>query len=135
MNLHEFNDSYLNILLEKISKEKKNVFLLGDFNVDLLKYDKHAGTNKFIDSFSSYMYFPYILHPTRVTGPSQTMIDNIFLNYVSKEAVCVNRTSTISDHLPQALFILSMFSDNPATKSSIFERNWKNFSQAEFLMD
>ena len=50
MNLNEFNDNYLNILLQKISKEKKNVFLLGDFNVDLLKYDKNAGTNEFIDS-------------------------------------------------------------------------------------
>ena len=68
MNLNEFNDNYLNILLQKISKEKKNAFLLGDFNVDLLKYDKHAGTNEFIDSLSSYMYLPYILHPTRVTG-------------------------------------------------------------------
>ena len=37
MNLNEFNNNYLNILLQKISKEKK--FLLGDFNVDLLKYD------------------------------------------------------------------------------------------------
>ena len=57
MNLNEFNDNYLNILLQKISKEKKNVFLLGDFNVDLLKYHKHAGTNEFTDSLSSYMYF------------------------------------------------------------------------------
>ena len=32
MNLNEFSDNYLNILLQKISKEKKNVFLLGDFN-------------------------------------------------------------------------------------------------------
>ena len=46
MNLNEFNDNYLN----------------------LLKYDKHPGTNEFIDSLSSCMYLPYILHPTRVTG-------------------------------------------------------------------
>ena len=81
------------------------------------------------------MYLPYILHPTRVTGHSQTIIDNIFSNYVSKEAVCGNLTSTISDHLPQVLFILSMFSDNPTTKSNIFERRWKNVNQAEFVMD
>ena len=135
MNLNEFNDNYLNILLQKILKEKKNVFLLGDFNVDLSKYDKHAGTDEFIDSLSSYMYLPYILHPTRVTGHLQTIIDNIFSNYVSKEAVCGNLTSAISDHLPQVLFIPSMFSDNPATKSNIFERSWKNFNQAEFAMD
>ena len=91
-NLNEFNISYLNISLQKISKENKNVFLLADFNVALLKYDKHAGTNKFIDTFSSYMYLPYILHPTRVTGHSQTIIDSIFSNYVSKEAVYSNLT-------------------------------------------
>ena len=135
MNLDEFNDNHLNILLQKISKEKKNVFLLGDFNVDLLKYDKHAGTNEFIDSLSSYMYLPYILHPTRVTSHSQTIIDNIFSDYVSNEAVSGNLTSTISDHLPQVLFIPSVFSDNPATKSNIFERSWKNLNQAEFVMD
>ena len=28
-----------------------------------------------------------------------------------------------------------MFSDNPATKSKIFERSWKNFNQVEFVMD
>ena len=49
MDLDELNDNYLNTLLDKISKENKSVFLLGDFNVDLLKYDKHAPTNEFLD--------------------------------------------------------------------------------------
>ena len=67
------------------------------------------------------MYLPYILHPTRVTGHLQTIIDNIFSNYVSKEALCGNLTSTISHNLPQVLFVPSMFSDNPDKKSNIFE--------------
>ena len=79
------------------------------------------------------MYLPYILHLTRVTGHSQTIIDYIF--YVSKDALCGNLTSTISDHLPQILFIPSIFSDNPNTKPNIFERSWTNFNQAEFVMD
>ena len=45
------------------------------------------------------------------------------------------KLSTISDYLPQVLFIPSIFLDNPATKSNIFERIWKNFIQAEFVMD
>ena len=81
------------------------------------------------------MYLPYILHPTRVTRHSQTIIDNIFSNYVSKEAVSDNLTSTVSDHLPEVLFIPSMFSDNSATKSNIFERIWTNFNQTEFVME
>ena len=28
-----------------------------------------------------------------------------------------------------------MFSNNPDTKSNIFKRSWKNFNQAEFVMD
>ena len=33
------------------------------------------------------MYLPYILHPTRVTGHSQTRIDKVFSNYVPEKAV------------------------------------------------
>ena len=62
--------------------------------------------NEFIDSLSSYMYFPYILHPTRATGHWKTIIDNILSTYVLKEAVHGNLTSTISNHLPQ--FYLSL---------------------------
>ena len=39
MDLFEFIHYYLNPLLEKLAKEQKTVFLLGDFNVDLLKYE------------------------------------------------------------------------------------------------
>ena len=37
MDLKEFNCYYLNPLPEKLAKEQKTLFLLGDFNVDLLK--------------------------------------------------------------------------------------------------
>ena len=72
---------------------------------------------------------------TRVTGHSQTIIDNIFSYYVSKEPLCSNQTSTISDHLLQDLFIPSTFLDNSDTKSNTFEKSWTNFNQAEFVMD
>ena len=105
MDLNEFNDKYVNKLLDNITKENKTTFLLGDFNIDLLKYDSHTSTNEFLDSLSSNMVLPYILHPTRVTGHSKTLIDNIFSNHISKETICGNLTSTISDHLPQFLIV------------------------------
>ena len=121
MNLNVFNDIYWNIPLQKIWKEKKNVFFFGDFNLDLLKYDKHAGTNEFLNSLSSYMLLPFVLNPTRVTGHSQTITDNRFSNYISKEAVCGNLIFTVSDHPLQVLFMPSMFSENAATKSTILK--------------
>ena len=49
MNINEFKDDYLNELLDKLIKENKNMFLLGDFNINLLNYDIHPPTNEFLD--------------------------------------------------------------------------------------
>ena len=38
MDLTDFNCNYLNRLSENISKEQQSIFLLGDFNVNLLNY-------------------------------------------------------------------------------------------------
>ena len=57
MDLTDFNSNYLNNLLEKISKEQKSVFLLGDFNINLLNYNVHNPTNGFLDSLASNSFF------------------------------------------------------------------------------
>ena len=45
MHLNEFVDYYINNLLDKLSKENKTVFHLGDFNTDSLNYDQHSFSN------------------------------------------------------------------------------------------
>ena len=47
MDLTDFNCNYLNKLLQNISKEQQSIFLLGDFNVNLLSYNEHNQTNEF----------------------------------------------------------------------------------------
>ena len=44
MYLIDFNSNYLN-KLENISKEQNPIFLLGDFDVNLLNYNEHNPTN------------------------------------------------------------------------------------------
>ena len=83
MSFSEFNDYYLNNLLDKLSTENKTVSLLGDFNMDLLIYDKHSLTNEFLDSLSSHMLLPHIVQPTRVQNNSKTLIDNIYSNVIT----------------------------------------------------
>ena len=75
MDLTDFNCNYLNKPLENISKEKKSVFLLEDFNVNLLNYNEHNHTNKFLDSLVSDSFIPLILQPTRITSHSNDLID------------------------------------------------------------
>ena len=49
-----FNDHYLNPSLENLSKEQnKKIFLLGDFNIDLLSFDTSHYINEFLDNITS----------------------------------------------------------------------------------
>ena len=50
MDVTDFNNNFLNNLLKKINQEQKKVFLLGDFNIDLMHYNEHKPTNEFLDS-------------------------------------------------------------------------------------
>ena len=100
MDVTDFNQNYLNGLLDKISKEEKNIFLLGDFNINLLNYNEHRPTNDFLDSLASSSLLPYILQPTRLTCHSNTLINNIFCNLTTHEVMSGNTTATISYHKP-----------------------------------
>ena len=135
MNINEFNDDYLNELLDKLSKENKTIFLLGDFNINLLNYDIHSPSNKFLDSLSSHNFLPHILQPSRVTTDSKTLIDNIFSNMAVPNIISGNLTASISDHLPQFLVAPKIFFNASYPKSNIYERDWSRFDQENFVLD
>ena len=132
MDLTDFNSNYLHNLLEKISKELKSVFLLGDFNINLLNCNVHNPTNEFLDSLASNSFLFYILQPIRITSHSKTLINNIFTNITLPDSRSGNLTATISDHLPQFLIVPNIFSNPPSNKSNIYERDWSNFEQDYF---
>ena len=96
MDLTDINCNYLNQLLKNISKEQKSIFLLGDFNVNLLNYNEHNQTNKFLDSLASNSFITLILQPTRITSHSNTLIDNIFSNVIDPDIISGNMTAIIS---------------------------------------
>ena len=116
MDLNDFNCNYLNKLLENISKEQNLVFLLGDVNVNLLNYNEHNQAYEFLDSLASNSFIPLILQSTRITGHSNTLIDNIFSNVIDPDIISGNLTATISDDLPQFSIIPNMFGNIPSNK-------------------
>ena len=134
IDLTDFISNYLNNLLEKISKEQKSVFLLGDFNINLLNYNNHNPTNELLDSLASNSFLPYILQSTRMTSHSKTLIDNIFTNITLPDSISGDLTTTISDHLPQFLIVPNIFSKPPSNKSNIYERDWSNFDQENLFL-
>ena len=81
MDVLDFN-TLINHLIDKISKQKQ-IFLLEDFNINLLDYNDHQPTNEFLDSPTSSSVIPYILQPARLTSHSKALNDNMFSNILS----------------------------------------------------
>ena len=135
MDLTDFNCNYLSKLLENISNEQKPIFLLGDFNVNLLNYNEHNQTNEFLDSLASNSFIPLILQPTRITSHSNTLIDNIFSNVIDPDIISVNLTATMSDHLPQFAITPNMSGNILGNKSNIYEKEWSKFHQESFILN
>ena len=111
--------------LIRSQKKQKRIFLLGDFNINLLKYNEDQSTNKYLDSLALNSLIPNTLQPTSLTSHSNTFIGNIFSNVLSSEAVFGNITATISDHLPQFLFTPNVLSNPLCNKSN----TWKEIGQ------
>ena len=78
MSTNEYNDLYLNPLLKKLSYEKKEIIIMGDFNVDLLNYENNNDVQDNLNLLFSNSYLPYITLPTRLSKSTKTLIDNIF---------------------------------------------------------
>ena len=74
MHSCEFNSIYLDNLLEKLSHENKKGILMGDSNIDLLKYDTHGDSYDFLDTIYANFLLPYISAPSRVTPHSKIPI-------------------------------------------------------------
>ena len=95
--LLDFMNRYLDPVLNKINKEKKECVLMGDFNVDLLASVGNNSATEFYNSLSSYFFTPFVLQPTRLR--SKKLIDHIFLNSLEYESTSGNLLYELSDHL------------------------------------
>jgi hypothetical protein len=58
--------------------------MMGDFNIDLLKYNSHEKTNNYVDNLFSNGFLPIITKPTRVTTSSATLIYHICTNNLNQ---------------------------------------------------
>ena len=90
--------SYLSDMLHNPIFNNKDCFVMGDFNINLLKQDTHISKD-FLNTFLSASYLPLITKPTRVANQSATLIDNIFSNVIPHPNSHII-LSDITDHYP-----------------------------------
>ena len=103
-DLDSFNE-YLQEILSNPAVSNKKIFILGDFNVNLLNFNSHTPTTNYINFLFSKQFLPYIIHPSQVSDNSSTLIDNIFSNISDNETVSGDILTNITDHFPQFLIV------------------------------
>ena len=106
---------------------------MGDFNVDLLKYEDDANTAVFRDKIYLTSLIPQITSPTRITSRLKTLIDNIFSIDANVETLSGNIVTNISDHLSQFLSFPLKYTPHKK-KNEIYKRNSKILMLASSLV-
>jgi hypothetical protein len=91
---------YYSKFCNKVTADKCENYIIGDFNINLLNHANHPETETFINSMMQYHQYPVIDKPTRFGLNTSTLIDNIFANNFSEEYYAGLIVTDLSDHLP-----------------------------------
>ena len=129
---HDFNENYTLPLMDKLSREKTYILIMGDFNINLLNYSNDKDTTIFLDRMFSNSFSPLITLPTRVSNNSETLLDNIFYKKpLNNDMIAGNLCFVISNHFIQFLVQLSSYMQN-SSKEKITKRCCKKFDKERF---
>ena len=80
----------------------KKVFILGDFNINVLNYNDHQPTNDFLDSLISDSFIPYILH-LELLIIQKLSLTIYFPIFIPPDIIPGNISATISQTSKQSL--------------------------------
>ena len=98
--LGQFIDEFT-IVTQNLQEQHIKSYLCGDYNINLLKIESSLHCNRFFENITTLRFFPQITRPTRLSGESNTLIDNIFTNDFCKPHLPGILVTPISDHLMQ----------------------------------
>ena len=132
-DVHEFNE-YIYDTMCAINNEKKDCFILGDFNINIL----NEKSSEFINHVISCGFSPTITRPTRISKNSSTLIDNILTNTLLSTCYTLGSSgilpTDLSDHFP--IFIKgSSKSTQPVSNGNLLtkRRNFSRNNTAKFI--
>jgi hypothetical protein len=125
----QFIDIFSNTL-NSLGSICNNVYICGDFNLDVLKIDGNHFIADYIDTLFSYGFLQIITKPTRICRDSATIIDHIITNSSRQSFETFILCTKISDHFP-ILHILDY--SKPSKNTKKFEsRNFSDVNISEF---
>jgi Reverse transcriptase (RNA-dependent DNA polymerase)/Endonuclease/Exonuclease/phosphatase family len=122
VQFEQFCEILTNVTSE-IQKSNKEMYLLGDLNIDVLKYKSCNLANTYVDLLFSNGLLQVVTKPTRCTNSSATLLDHVITNSQSNNFASYVLISFISDHFP---VIFELSNNVQPSKPKILES--RNFS-------
>ena len=125
-----WNERFENYL-DKVLECEKEMYLMGDFNRDLMQGNIKQSWLEYMESFGLHQI---VNMPTRVTDQSATLIDHIYSNTYANVLTSVVPKLGLSDHFP--VFVsrkTNGASDVKNTHYTISYRSFKNFDENKFI--
>ena len=117
---------FQNELSRVIELIKGNCILMGDFNLNMLNYDRDINVKNYSNLMTEYSYIPVITKPTRVKLNSISLLDQIWVNFEqAKPYQSKIILSDITDHFP-VLFHYSLPNTSHNKKVITFRKRGEN---------
>ena len=132
-NSPEQFQQYFEETIERLTFSGKNIYIMGGFNIDLLKSESNRYSHDFLVSLQSCYLIPTVDKPTRVRTNSASLIDNILVNNPDQVIASGNIISDISDHFSQFCIIKSSRDKRIFPNKNI--RDYSQFSSDSFHHD
>jgi len=107
--------NFMENLLNRLKNSNKEVLILGDMNIDILKAEQNNDTARYLDTFVANSFIPKITVPTRITHSSATLIDHIFYKLSDIQTEQGTIINDISDHFMNFI-IIPLKCKSPAPK-------------------
>jgi len=70
-------------IMDTVNKEHKHRVIMGDMNIELLKYETHLMTSDYSDNLFQNGFLQTITKSTRIASTSSTLIDHIYMNNIT----------------------------------------------------
>ena len=127
-NLHDtLKDQLCNL-----NNKSKEVFVLGDININFLNYNRDNQTSDYLDMLLGLGYMPLITKAMCVTDHTATLIDHNYTNVpqkITKPGICL---ADITDHLPVFCTVANRL---PLSQETKHIRDFSHFNKDLFLSD
>ena len=128
--IQELDDKLLELNLSN-----SNLFLRGDFNINISPTNRSTDAQNYLDMLLSNANCPLITKPTRVTASSSTIIDHIITNCYSYPFYPGIIECNFTDHYPVFCILKNGVTGRSKRPVKSFYRSMKNFDSEQFLND